>query len=202
MERCARPAAASARPGDFSTGNDSPVKVASLTKKSSASSTRPSAGTRLPAVSSTMSPGTISRASSSSIAPSRSSRARRLTRASSFSTAREAVYSCVKVSAALATMIVITISESSQSRLIAEITAANTRIRSSGLLNCAASVASAPARLDRPISLGPVACRRRSASAAASPSRRLASAASTVSASCAHGVIGSAVGASRAMPPA
>ncbi len=46
-------------------------------------------------------------------------------------------------------MIVITINESSQSRLMAETAAANTRISSSGLLNCAASVASGPPRDER-----------------------------------------------------
>ena len=188
MERCARPAAASARPGDFSTGNDSPVSDASLTKKSSASSTSPSAGTRLPAASSTTSPGTTSRASTSTAWPSRSRRARKPTRASSLSTARDAAYSWVKLSAALAAMIVITINESSQSRLRAETAAANTRINSSGLLNCAASVASGPPRDERPISLRPTSAMRRWASTAVRPPRWLSNACNTSTASSAHGV--------------
>ena len=47
-------------PGCFSTGIDSPVRLASVTRKSRPLRIMPSAGTRLPAESSTTSPGTIS----------------------------------------------------------------------------------------------------------------------------------------------
>ena len=56
--RAERAASGFTIPGCFSTGNDSPVMLASLTRKSAASITRPSAGIRLPAESRMRSPGT------------------------------------------------------------------------------------------------------------------------------------------------
>ena len=56
--RRASGASAGTTPGCFSTGNDSPVMLASLTRKSLASRIRPSAGIRLPAESTRTSPGT------------------------------------------------------------------------------------------------------------------------------------------------
>ena len=52
-------ASAFTAPGCFSTGIDSPVRLASVTRKSLAARITPSAGTRLPAESSITSPGTI-----------------------------------------------------------------------------------------------------------------------------------------------
>ena len=70
--RAARPARTI--PGCFSTGNDSPVMLASLTRKSSASITRPSAGIRLPAESRMRSPGTIVLTGTVCSTPSRTTR--------------------------------------------------------------------------------------------------------------------------------
>ena len=100
------------RPGPafFSTGKVSPVSTAWLTKKSLASSTIPSAGIRLPAESSTMSPGTTSSAGMGCGLPSRSTVALMVTWARSFSTAWLAVYSCAKLSTALATTMTSTMS--------------------------------------------------------------------------------------------
>ena len=91
--RSARPASGFASPGAFSTGKVSPVSTAWLTKKSLASRTRPSAGMRLPADRSMTSPGTISSAGTDRELPSRSTEILCTSRARSFSTAREAVYS-------------------------------------------------------------------------------------------------------------
>jgi len=86
---------ASARtvPGRFSTGKDSPVMLASVTRKSAASISTPSAGMRLPADSRTMSPGTIVLTATSRSAPSRTTRQVSARRFFNVSTAAEARYS-------------------------------------------------------------------------------------------------------------
>ena len=91
--RSRRPAAAATGPARFSTGKLSPVRTASLTKKSVASRITPSAGTRLPADSSTTSPGTTSSVGTWLDWPSRSTRARERMRACRAAAAASAVYS-------------------------------------------------------------------------------------------------------------
>ena len=80
-------------PGRFSTGKDSPVMLASLTRKSCASITRPSAGIRLPAESRMRSPGTIVLTGTVCSTPSRTTRHVNARRRFSSSTAVDARYS-------------------------------------------------------------------------------------------------------------
>ena len=80
-------------PGRFSTGNDSPVMLASLTRKSCASMTRPSAGIRLPAERRMRSPGTIVLTGTACSTPSRTTRHISARRRFSSSTAVDARYS-------------------------------------------------------------------------------------------------------------
>ena len=87
------PPPASTVPGCFSTGKDSPVMLASLTRKSSASITRPSAGTRLPAESRMRSPGTTVLTDTVCSTPSRMTRQVSASRRFSCSTAADARYS-------------------------------------------------------------------------------------------------------------
>ena len=76
LVRAASGASAATVPGCFSTGKGGvpPRGGRSLTRKSRASSTRPSAGTRLPAESRTTSPGTRSRAGTTRMSPPRRTR--------------------------------------------------------------------------------------------------------------------------------
>jgi hypothetical protein len=134
LTRSGIPACASTGPAFFSTGNVSPVSTAWLTKKSLASSTIPSAGIRLPAESSMMSPGTISSAGIGCGLPSRSAVALMVTWARNSSTAWLAVYSCAKVSTALAATMATTIAASVHSPAMADTTAAKTRMSTSGLV--------------------------------------------------------------------
>ena len=133
LPRRASGASAAATPGAFSTGNDSPVRLASETRKSRAASTIPSAGTRLPAARSTTSPGTSVLAGTVCSAPSRSTRAVRASRCRSAVTAAEARYSWAKPSATLPSTIARMIAASSQSRRTSETAAPAMRIRTSGL---------------------------------------------------------------------
>ena len=82
------PSRAASRPG-----NDSPVMLASLTRKSCASITSPSAGIRLPAESRMRSPGTIALTGTVCSTPSRTTRHVSARRFFSSSTAADARYS-------------------------------------------------------------------------------------------------------------
>ena len=143
LVRCATAASGADRPGDFTTGNASPVNTASLTLKSRASRRMPSAGIRLPAESRITSPGTMSSASTEHSAPSRSMIAFREMRCFSASVARDAPYSCVKLSTQLASTIAPMIAASLPLPTKVDTMAANMRIRTSGLRNCRAKRPSA-----------------------------------------------------------
>jgi hypothetical protein len=80
-------------PGIFWTGKLSPVRTASLTKKSVAFRTTPSPGTRSPAHRFTTSPGTSSSIETGAAWPSRTTVARVCTLARSATTADCALYS-------------------------------------------------------------------------------------------------------------
>ena len=129
-------ASADTMPGRFSTGNDSPVMLASVTRKSCASSTRPSAGTRLPADSRNTSPGTMVSTGTMVVSPSRTTRAVSARRRFRASTAADARYSCEKLSSELPRTIARMIEALTGSWSTSETMAAKIRIRTSGLSNC------------------------------------------------------------------
>jgi hypothetical protein len=85
-------------------GRDSPVTVAVFTRSAKASTSRQSAGTRLPSSSSTMSPGTRPLASISTISPPRCAFTFCGSNWRSAATARSALYSCKKEKMPLMTM--------------------------------------------------------------------------------------------------
>ncbi len=120
-------------PARLSAGKLSPVSTASLMKRSFDSRITRSAGTRLPAESSTMSPGTISRTGNDVSAPSRSTTARGRTRDISASASFWARNSREKPTPTLAARIDRMIAASTHSRLTAEVIAANTSSSNSGL---------------------------------------------------------------------
>ena len=166
------------------TGKVSPVSAASLTLKSRASSNMPSAGIRFPAESLTTSPGTISSTATEISLPSRRAAVLRAMRAFSASIAREAPYSCVKDSAQLAKTMTPMMTASLPSPTNIDTTAANMRIRTSGLRNCCAKAAKAVAPPLWPMALRPVSRNRASASVedrppACVPKRRRSSSAGT-----------------------
>ena len=88
---------------NFSTGNDSPVRLPWLTKRSLEESTRTSPGIMSPADSLMMSPGTRSRSGISFAAPSRTTVAVTWIMAFSFAAAASARASCRKRSPTLST---------------------------------------------------------------------------------------------------
>ena len=133
--RAPRLAAAGATPGRFSTGKDSPVRTASLAKKSLASSTIPSAGIKLPADKSAMSPGTTSVAGIVVGWPSRRTVALAVRRWRSFSAALPELYSSTVLKAALPAMITAMMMASGQSCRKPEMSAATSRMMMIGLLN-------------------------------------------------------------------
>ena len=134
-----RPSGASGgtAPTAFSTGKVSPVKVASATKRSVSSRTRPSPGMMSPAFRSTMSPGTTCSEGTSTGLPSRRTLALVWTRASSFFKASAAPRSCQKPSSPLAKTMARMMRASVASPKNSDRTAAKTRIRMIGLLNWA-----------------------------------------------------------------
>ena len=163
-------ASALATPAAFSTGNDSPVRLASTTRKSRAARITPSAGTRLPADSVITSPGTRAWASISRVAPSRRARTVSASRLRSCAIAVEARYSCQKPSSALpATMNRMT-AASVQSATNSEISAPATRISTSGLENCRSSSRHAASSRRGSTLLGPMRASRWRASASLRPS--------------------------------
>ena len=166
--RAERAASGFTVPRRFSTGKDSPVMLASLTRKSSASITSPSAGIRLPAESRMRSPGTIVLTGTVRSMPSRMTRQVSASRRFSSSTAAEAWYSWKKPSNVLASTIARMMPKSIHCCSTSEITAAKIRIRTSGLSNCRRSRRSA-LRCDASSTLlGPT---RRSCAAARSDKR-------------------------------
>ena len=88
---------------NFSTGNDSPVRLPWLTKRSLEESTRTSPGIMSPADSLMMSPGTRSRSGISFASPSRMTVAVTWIMALSFAAAASARASCTKRSVTLST---------------------------------------------------------------------------------------------------
>jgi hypothetical protein len=161
-------------PRRFSTGNDSPVSAASLSRKSFASSTTASAGTRLPAASSTTSPGTISAAAMRRARPSRTTSAVRASRRRSALTAVPARYSWAKPSAAEPATMARMMSASNQLRSTAETAAPNTSTSTSGLANWRAASASGANRGSSSTVLAPWRSRALRACAADSPSEAMA----------------------------
>jgi len=118
----------------FSTGRDSPVRAASLTWRSLASSNLASAGTISPAESRMTSPGTTQRRAISFQTPSRRTEAVCATCAFNASAARSERRVCTNSTAMLTAMIARTTSAFTTSRRAAETTHATMRIRTSGLV--------------------------------------------------------------------
>jgi hypothetical protein len=119
----------------LSAGIDSPVKGASSVLRSMASSSRTSAGTRLPASSRTMSPATRVSAATASSRPLRFTSACEASSCSSASIARRARHSVVNPSTALITSTVAMAAASSRSpmrsdRAVAAISSPTTTLRS------------------------------------------------------------------------
>jgi len=170
--------AVSAKTACFSTGYDSPVSIAWLTKRSRASIMRPSAGTRSPAASDTTSPGTRSAIGTSRGCPSRQTVARTATVLRRRSTARPARYSCTKSSSTLISTISVMTTKLRTSPRKAETTDAASSTSTSGLRKRERnSRITARSRCGRSV-FGPTAARRVAASASANPCgpvRKLAS---------------------------
>ncbi len=133
LSRCARAASLATRLACFCTGKVSPVSRAWLTKQSRASTSRPSAGIRLPAESSTISPGTTSSAARLCRRPSRQTSARLATCSRRRAIARLERTSCRLPTSALAMTMASTIRASSQSWAISATSAPINRISTSGL---------------------------------------------------------------------
>ena len=127
-----------------STGKASPVSSAWLTKKSCASRTCASAGTRSPADSNTTSPGTSCSAGISARAPSRSTLTFSATCCDSCSAAWPARYSCTKSSTTLSSTITAITAALVASPVAAEIAQATSSTITSGLpkraRNCSATL--------------------------------------------------------------
>jgi hypothetical protein len=162
LVRAAIGAVAATTPGCFSIGIDSPVRLASLTRKSRAVRMTPSAGTRLPAQSSITSPGTTWVARMFVAAPPRRARTVSARRLRNSAIAVDARYSCVNPSNALPSRMTTMMTASTQSRTTSDIAAAKTRIRTSGLVNWRNSRRSAATSRCSSTAFGPC-CARRSA---------------------------------------
>ncbi len=128
-------AACAAGPGCLVTGKLSPVSTDSLTLRSMASMTTPSAGIRAPAASSNTSPGTTSLAGTPNSARSRRTRAVMARRPRSASMAREARYSCAKPSSPLASTMAMMTAASLHSPTTAATAAPKMRMSTSGVAN-------------------------------------------------------------------
>jgi hypothetical protein len=122
--------------GIFSAGYDSPVNGASSTYSSLDETTLQSPGTPSPAFRMTMSPGTMSSKGTSFSLPSRRTVAFSSTSARRSSTAPDASYSCQKPSTPLKSTMTMMMVESTGSPRKKESTAANSKIRMIGLVNC------------------------------------------------------------------
>ena len=122
----------------------SPVSRASLTKKSLASTSLPSAGTRSPAASRTRSPGTRASALTVTSRPSRSTRSVRATEARSRSAASSARCSCRLSRTTLSRTITEMMTKLAISPVRAEMRAAPIRIRTRGLRNRDAILRASP----------------------------------------------------------
>ncbi len=161
----------------FSTGMDSPVRIAWLTNRSFDDNSRTSAGIMSPAPRWTMSPGTRSAIGISRRVGGADSLSRRITvavvrtKAFSASAARVERNSCQKRRMTLMTIIVPMMSGpfSSSGSRISEIAASAARIRMNGFLNVASSWRSQCGCFSCATSLGPSAASRVAASASVRP---------------------------------
>ncbi len=156
--------------GDFSTGKASPVRRAWLTKKSFASSTRPSQGIRSPAARSATSPGTISASGISKGLPSRNTFPRTATDWRRRSAACPARYSWTKSRVTLIRTMVPMMKKLVASPVKAESPLAARRMMTRGLRNLARNCRISAFLRSLWIRLGPNRASRRAASALLSPS--------------------------------
>ncbi len=127
------PAASAPAVACFSRGSDSPVSAASLTNRSRVERSRPSAGTRSPALRWITSPTTTSRTGTSRSTPSRITVAVWPTCRRRRAAARCERYACVKFRATLSTSISAMITALTGWPNAAETTLATSRISTSGL---------------------------------------------------------------------
>ena len=190
LSRRASGVAAAQTPARFSTGIDSPVSAASLTRKSRACSSTASAGTRLPAARCTMSPTTTLATGTRCSLPPRCTRALSATRWRSCATANEARHSCAKPSKALPITITPMIAASIQSRSTSDTAAPNNRINTSGLTNWRSSSRGQAGRLSAARASWPGTCWRREASRGERPESLVCSATFRAVASRRHGAVG------------
>ena len=161
-------------------GRDSPVTVAVLTRNAKASTSRQSAGTRLPSSSSTMSPGTRSVASISTTSPLRCTFTFCGSNWRSAATARSALYSCQKEKIPLM-MMTPTIATpklampwpGSKCSARNASTAPAQRMRAKKWVNSRAKLRSRCSRRNSSTWLGPNSSNRRAASACARPAREV-----------------------------
>ena len=171
------------RASNFSTGMDSPVRLAWIENRSLELTTRTSPGIMSPAESLITSPGTKSLSGISRGWPSRITVAVTLIIALSLAAAESARHSCTNRSVTPNTTITnITMAES-VSPVRNETTARTDSRITSGLRVVSASRQSHPCCFSWATSLGPYFSSRASASASLSPSRRLSSVESTSGAS-------------------
>ena len=150
-----------ASPACFSAGYGSPVRRAWLTKRSRLSSSRESAGTRSPAISSTMSPGTSWSIGTERLAPSRRTVACTATDRRSASTAFCARTSWTKSSVMLIVTMVTTMTKLATSPVAADSPLATSRMMTSGLRKRARNCSQSGERLTVAASLGPYVAKPR-----------------------------------------
>ena len=136
LDRCPRGVSAGSTAAAFSTGNVSPVSMASSTNRSLDSRTSPSPGTTSPAFRMTISPGTISSTGISLELPSRRTAALIRTMESSLSTAFDAPRSCQNPSKPLMTTMNIMTPASTRSPRSNDNPVATNRMRMIGFPNC------------------------------------------------------------------
>ncbi len=163
-------AASASTPVCLSTVTDSPVSADSSIFSWAISIRRRSAGTWLPASSSTMSPGTSRAAGTTCRCPERSTVARAAASCCSAASARSARQACTKPITALSNTITRIASVSTSSPITPETTAAPSSTRIMKSLNWSSSSATGVRRAAPVISFVPCFSARRAASASSSPS--------------------------------
>ena len=139
----------------FSAGYGSPVRRAWLTKRSRLSSSREFAGTRSPAISSTMSPGTSCSIGTDRLAPLRRTVAWTATDRRSASTAFCARTSWTKSSVILIVTMVTTMKKLAMSPVAADNALATSRMMTSGLRKRLRNCSQSGERLTIAAALGP-----------------------------------------------
>ncbi len=167
----------------FSTATDSPVMMLSSHRRSSASSSRRSAGTIAPGVSRTMSAGTSAPTSTSVRSPPRMTIARRRMRSCSETAVRAARYSFANPRAMLSTRIVAMTVAFSASPIAADTAAVTNSSSRMGLRTWFSSMRPAWV-LSACTRFGPSRASRRAASSGSSPAGSASSARSSAGMSC------------------